>query len=554
MAIASACDFASLRAKLRLDLIDAATELGVPVETVRSWDEGESSVPERIMRTLGVLADFSPRVELGTSCDLNPSVGNGGDKEVPAFSGRERQAQLGQFMTQPTVARFMAGLFDDSFPDHVRLLDAGAGRAALTHAFVERWRRHGAGCLSVHAYEADSEILAELADKLATLASSNVDPKLIEGDFIAQTAMGVRSGNGPRYTHAILNPPYRKIGSTSSEREYLRIAGIETVNLYSGFVWLALQMLEEGGELVAIIPRSFCNGPYYAPFRHSLLKDAALLQLHLFEARNRAFRKDKVLQENIIIHVRRGVGQGNVLISTSQDDTFADYSERFVSFDRIVLPDDEQQFIHVPTSSDRQLDEWASFKHSLDDVGVKVSTGPVVDFRLKQYLRPDPGPDTVPLLYPGHFAGGELRWPRSGFRKANAIARTRETEKWLYPSGCYTVVRRFSAKEERRRIVANVVAADLVPGEMLGFENHLNVFHAGRGPLAEDLARGLAIFLNSSVVDRWFRRFNGHTQVNATDLRAMRYPSRAQLEALGRGGAQPSLSQQDIDKRIEQLE
>ena len=61
---------------------------------------------------------------------------------------------------------------------------------------------------------------------------------------------------------------------------------------------------------------------------------------------------------------------------------------------------------------------------------------------------------------------------------------------------------------------------------MLGFENHLNVFHEDKRGLPENLAHGLAAFLNTTAVDDHFRRFNGHTQVNATDLRLMKYPSR----------------------------
>lgn len=44
----------------------------------------------------------------------------------------------------------------------------------------------------------------------------------------------------PEYTHAILNPLYKKIRNNSGHRAALRRADIETVNLYTAFVWLVL--------------------------------------------------------------------------------------------------------------------------------------------------------------------------------------------------------------------------------------------------------------------------------------------------------------------------
>jgi hypothetical protein len=145
-----------------------------------------------------------------------------------------------------------------------------------------------------------------------------------------------------------------------------------------------------------------------------------------------------------------------------------------------------------------------------------------------------PGPETVPLLYPCHFTGNGSAWPKLASKKPNAIERNAETEKWLFPSGYYCVVRRFSAKEERRRIMASVVDPLLFDNAArLGFENHLNVFHEMRCGLSPLMAHGLAAFLNSTAVDESFRRFNGHTQVNATDLRQIKYPGRETLMALG---------------------
>lgn len=447
----------------------------------------------------------------------------------------------------------MAGLFPP-LPPSIRLLDAGAGAGALTAAFVRRWEEtaNGTGEVIAHAYELDAAILGVLhktADRLGQ--KKGIVAEVIEGDFIERAATMIRLERGPRYTHAILNPPYKKINTGSTHRAFLRAAGLETVNLYSGFVGLAVGLMEKGGELVAIIPRSFCNGPYYQPFRRFILARAAIRQVHLFEARDKAFKGDGVLQENIIIRLTCGMKQGEVTISTSTDDSFADYLESRHPFITIVTPDDANQFIHIPTGDGADLLDAPAFGFSLDELGLSVSTGPVVDFRMRHDLRTDPEPGTVPLLYPGHFSHDRMTWPRPGFRKANAIRHTAATEKWLFPSGFYAVVRRFSAKEERRRIVANVVEPAALQADMIGFENHLNILHEGRQPLDEDIARGIVVYLNCTAVDQYFRRFNGHTQVNATDLRTMRYPSLKALTALAhwaRNNPQPS--QEAIDARV----
>jgi hypothetical protein len=360
------------------------------------------------------------------------------------------------------------------------------------------------------------------------------------------------------YTHAILNPPYKKINSLSAHRHELRALGIETVNLYSAFVALAVMQAAHEGQIVAIIPRSFCNGPYYRPFREFILQRAALRHIHLFESRTTAFKDDDVLQENIIIRLERGGTQGPVTITTSTDDSLSDFETHVYPFDQIVFPDDAEGFIHVPTSPDESteaIDAPSAIRYSLADIGVNVSTGPVVDFRLRDYLRDMPAPGTVPLLYPSHFSINRTEWPIAGAKKPNAIQRNDDTEKWLFPNGYYCVVRRFSSKEERRRIMASAVDPTVFGNaQALGFENHLNVFHENRRGLSEQLANGLAMFLNTTVVDKAFRRFNGHTQVNATDLKTMKYPSRSALIELGKWAVKNGeLTQQMIDERLDAL-
>ena len=481
---------------------------------------------------------------------------------------RARKSQLGQFFTPTTVAQFMASLFTRDSQRECHLLDAGAGIGSLSAALLERC---GPGDLSfeevlVDAFEIDHDLHHDLMENLAEcrrLAEKQgvkIESRVRGDDFIytAVQALGgyMFAEKLPKYSHAILNPPYRKIRSDSGYRTALRTIGIETVNMYSAFVALAVSLLDAThGQLVAIIPRSFCNGPYYRPFREYVLSRAQLSHVHLFNSRDMAFKDDDVLQENVIVKLRSGCDQASVTVTTSNDDSFGDLVTHEWPFEQIVLPDDPEMFVQIPTSSPRIAVGKPTHRTTLDELGVSVSTGPVVDFRLREHLRDALGADTVPLLYPCHVKGWHVDWPQRDGKKPNAIVCNDITRRWLYPNGSYCVVRRFSSKEERRRIVASVIAPDDFAGfQLLGLENHLNVFHDGRKGLPETLAQGLTVYLNSTIVDEEFRRFNGHTQVNATDLRRMRYPDRTSLIDLGRWAMQRERhTQDDIDEQLERL-
>ncbi|HKR59867.1 MAG TPA: Eco57I restriction-modification methylase domain-containing protein, partial [Pyrinomonadaceae bacterium] len=417
------------------------------------------------------------------------------------------KSRLGQYMTPTAIADFMASLFTQ-WPNHMRLLDAGAGLGSLTEAFTERFFSEApkGSTLEASTFEINHLLLNYLSvhmDDLAEKAEARglrFISAINDRDFITEASFQLSFG-GPRFTHAILNPPYKKINNDSDHRKALRTIGIETVNLYTAFLGLAVAMTELGGEIVAIIPRSFCNGTYFRPFREWLLTRVALKHIHVFESRTKAFKDDEVLQENIIIHLKRDAPQGAVIVSTSCDSSFSDYNEQTLAFTEIVKPSDEEQFIHIPTL---EIDgpDWL-FVRSLKELDLEISTGPVVDFRLRDHWLTDPAPASVPLLYAHHFSGGHFDWPRVN-KKPNALKLNDETMKWLMPRGWYCITKRFSSKEERRRLVAHVVNPQTLPYEKIGFENHLNVFHSRKQGILPELAYGLSVFLNSTIVDQHF--------------------------------------------------
>lgn len=468
---------------------------------------------------------------------MNASVVDSLRHEANAKLDPQRKSALGQFMTPYKVAEFMASLFTRC--DDAVLLDAGAGIGSLTLAASE--------VLSIRraeAWEVDPVMIAYLESNLDGLG---VPYEIHEKDFVLDAADRIQFMVGTRFTHAILNPPYKKISAQSAHRFACRQVGLETVNLYTAFLALAILQMCHQGEIVIIIPRSFCNGPYYKPFRELMLAECAIDAIHVFESRDRAFKDDDVLQENVILKLTRGGAQGLVKLSTSRDASFADFQQREIEFDRVVAAGDQEKFICIPLDDNPQ-GEHELFTHSLRELGVEVCTGPVVDFRLKPWWSQSPAPNTVPCIYPHHFTAEGFQWPKE-HKKPNALFRSPEVDKWLLREGIYVLVRRFSAKEERRRVVAHLISPDDTRSEWVAFENHWNVLHLAKQGLSKDIASGLTCFLNSTPLDDYFRVFSGHTQVNATDLRNMKFPSRDRLLRMGRGWDR-SLSQTEIDDLV----
>lgn len=477
----------------------------------------------------------------------------------------DQRALLGQFMTPGVIAQFMARMLTHQ-GSQVELLDAGAGTGALLGAGVVTLcqRPVPPERIRITAYEIDQNLQALLHQTLdvcaEVCASHGIDfaYEVHATDFIHAAVTQLSTplfGPGQRFNCALLNPPYRKIQTNSPERRALQQVGIETSNLYTGFLALATLLLVPEGELVAITPRSFCNGSYFRPFREFFLQQMALRQLHIFESRDQAFEVDGVLQENIILSaVKSTIPPEQVLITTATDSDDDMPTMRFLPYHQVVHPGDPEVFIHLITDDVEEI--VATHMHSLSatlhTLNLSVSTGRVVDFRASAFLRQKPDSDTVPLIYPTHIDAFGITWPKLESRKPNAIHLCQETQALMIPNDHYVLIKRFSSKEERRRVVACVYDPQQIKASYIGIENHLNYIHCHGHGISPDLAHGLSAFLNSTLVDSYVRQFNGHTQINATDLRNMRYPTHEQLISIGQRIGSQQLSQQALDTLVMQ--
>src|ERR1035437_8969315 len=272
-----------------------------------------------------------------------------------------QRTALGQFMTPVPVARLMASMFEPR-GNAIRLLDAGAGVGSLAAAFVaERCRRRDVVRLDVTAYEIDPVLAEHLEETLreceeaCSAAGITFTSRVVREDFIDE---GVRSVNGDlfgtaskeRYDAAILNPPYGKLRADGPERRILQRIGVQSGNLYTAFLAIVTRLLVDGGQLVAITPRSFCNGPYFRTFREDLLGRMSLRRIHVFERRDHLFKGAEVLPGNVIFAAERAKKHGGTVLISSSAHADADGStERAVPYEEVVQPRDPERFIRLTT-------------------------------------------------------------------------------------------------------------------------------------------------------------------------------------------------------------
>jgi adenine-specific DNA-methyltransferase len=444
----------------------------------------------------------------------------------------EHKKSWGQFFTSPSIASFMASLLRPPPRRDVRLLDAGAGTGVLGLAAAEALiSTHGARVHLV-AVEKEPGALSALHEAVARATArlgASLHVEIIADDFLDldRPRLGARALASVDY--AIANPPYFKM-SPSDDR------GGDAPNVYARFMEVAARMLRDDGDLCFIIPRSFAAGYYFRPFRrrfHGLMR---LDHVHVFESRRDAFRTDGVLQENIIVLYRRTRGREPVVrISSSAGES--DLAARFahdVERARVLAPSDPSAVLYLPASPHdlRVMDTFASWSDSLATHGLEVSTGPVVPFRAEQYLRTVRSHTTVPMMWLQHVLPGRVEWPlAAGFRKPEHIEGD-APEKLLVKNRTYVLLRRFSAKEDARRLVAAPYLRDSIRTPLLGLENHVNFIRRRRGELAAGEASALSALLNSPLYDAYFRISNGNTQVSATELRALPLPAGEVVEAI----------------------
>lgn len=483
----------------------------------------------------------------------------------------------GLFLTPIPVADFMAGRIE-AVGQRLRVLDPAAGAGILCCSAVEAlvFRNSKPDTIELVAYELDEDLIPPLRTVLNCLADwcrargVELTVRLEATDFVMAHAeeLHVCSGTLPfrekaeGFNIVVSNPPYFKVAKSDPRAIAVSTMTHGQPNIYALFMGVAAALLYTNGDFIFITPRSFTSGPYFRRFRAMFFDMIRPTEIHVFGSRRDAFRRDEVLQENVIVSgVRRDRGSWSrdefpLVISSSHGiDDIGRPVRREIPAKAALDPTSSDKILRLPICAEEDealalVDSWPC---RLRDLGLNISTGPVVPFRATELIGREGNVPVshAPLLWMNHVRCMQVSWPLDR-HKPEYIDRL-DAGRLLLPNKNYVLLRRFSAKEESRRLTAAPYIASAFATHKVGIENHLNYVHRPGGTLSEDEVWGLAALYNSHLLDAWFRAVNGSTQVSATELRAMPLPTHESIVTLGQHVKRLSDPVQELDALVADL-
>ena len=466
---------------------------------------------------------------------------------------REEQKRLGQFMTPPCVASFMAQrCLPPESMSVVRILDPAAGAGILAAAVVEALLDHNnpPAQIFVILYELDLRLIPALrllAGRMRKDAKKKnivLSVSIRQGDFLLSPVAVTQQ---PIADIIISNPPYFKISALDPRAKAHSYAVYGQPNIYSLFMAACTGLLAPSGRWCFITPRSWTNGLYFEAMRRHVFRCLHIDAMHVFGSRRAHFTEDEILQEAMITWATtKAHSHTDVVVSTSEGSRdIAEARLLRLPLNQIVGQDEAQMIVLPNNTGIKGVSRWTS---TLATYGLKVSTGPVVAFRAADHISEKPSAKSVPLLWMQHITHMKVSWPID--KKREHIVANGKSAWMLIPNDNLVMMRRFSPKEDQRRITAAPYISRSIPGDVLGLENHTNYIYRPGGHMTAQEALGIAAYLNSRIVDQYLRAVAGNTQVNATDLRKLPLPPKEVIMEIGRI-ARVGMSLAQVDKIID---
>ncbi len=455
--------------------------------------------------------------------------------------------RLGRLFTKKDTARLMADMLEfDENKNVYTILDPGAGTGILAAAAIEAVCKGAPNAkqIFVTCYENDPVFIPVLEDNLERIR------KKCRHDYGVKLYITVYDENyltdsknhytvtfyddivEDKFDIIIANPPQHFIEKGSPEA--LAVGGVTQLKMNAAFLFasLASRHLEEGGQLVTVLPTQVASASALTSFRQSMQNELSIKRIHLFVGPQKNTKRAVPLKKNVVLCYSKSEKPDTITITTSTDS--GKDAKTLPPIDYNFVVDKEDGTLTLPKSIEdtKIVQHISSQPETLKSLGLKICTGLVIDSKCEGLLFTEPMKNTLPLIRPSAIKGGQISFPQPVKRQYIAAVDSRLVQK----NKNMIIIKRVPAKSDDRFLNSAIyMAAQLPAYKYISTHNKVNYIDTAdkSDELSPRLAFGLFALLNSTIYDRYLSIISKSKQINAKEMRELPLPPKNIIENIG---------------------
>ncbi len=457
--------------------------------------------------------------------------------------------RLGRLFTKKDTARLMADMLklSDTKTSYT-VLDAGAGTGILSGAVIDAIckRAPQAKDIFLTCYESDRKFLPMLEDNLERMRKkcrhdygvrlyyTVLDENYLT-DYKNHYAVTFYGNVEDKFDIIITNPPQHLIEKGSAEAE--AAGGITSVSLSAAylFVRVASKHLEDGGQLVCVLPTTVATASALTDFRRDMANRLSVRRVHLFVGASKNAKRAIPLKKNLVICYENSAEHTDVQISASVDSGSQSGTSLLppLPYDFVISDKDGTMTLPRNLEETRIVKYIGCFPETLASLGLKMSTGLVIDSKCDRILLDDERPGTIPIIRTSTMRGGRIFFPAPNTKKQYLLP----IEASLFQRNKnMIIVKRVPAKSDERFLNCAIYVATMRPqNQYVTTHNKVNFIDTkdSKDEMSIRLALGLFALLNSTIYDRYLSITSKSKQINSKEMRELPLPPKYLIENIG---------------------
>ena len=478
---------------------------------------------------------------------LNLAVRNTG--KLVREKSKSDNVRLGRLFTKKDTARLMADMIKiDRTRTVYTILDAGAGTGILSAAAIERICRD---CPKIEqifltCYENDPDFADMLEDNLERIR------KKCRHDYDVRLFVTVYRENylteskkhytvtffdtiPDKYDIVISNPPVDFAEKYSEDAE--GVGGISQLKMSKAFLFLknAKDSIDDDGQLIMMLPTTYSSAASLAPLRMEISEALALTRVHLFIGKQKNENRAVPLKKSFLVSYTKPEKKEppeTVAVSTSYDNGKSVVELGNLPYGFIV--DARSGALTLPKSQEdtKMVKYISTFPETLDSLGLKMSTGLVIDSKCEGLLFTEESEGTVPLLRLQALKNGQVKFPQPIKKQYLAPVSASLIQK----NKNMILIKRVPAKSDERFVNAAIHLASTLPQyKYISTHNKINFIDTKNKDeeMPARLVFGLFALINSTVYDRYISIVSKSRQINSKEMRSLPLPPRNVIENIG---------------------